>query len=54
VSRDEQMTETRLNDEEFVKAFESCTLPNAEFHHADHVRMAFLYLCRFPPLEAFA
>jgi hypothetical protein len=46
------MTVTRLNDEEFMQAFESCTLPNTEFHHADHVRMAFLYLCRFSPLEA--
>ena len=52
MSKDEQIVMTELKDDEFTRAFESCTLPNAEFHHADHVRMAFLYLCRFSPLEA--
>jgi hypothetical protein len=37
-----------------MEAFESCTLPNDSFHHADHVRMAFLYLEKYPPLEALA
>jgi hypothetical protein len=41
-----------MSDEEFISAFEACTLQNEDFHHADHVRMAFLYLCRFPVLEA--
>ena len=41
-----------MSDEEFINAFESGTLCNQEFHHADHVRMGFLYLCRFPVLEA--
>jgi hypothetical protein len=41
-----------MTDDEFVASFENCTLANACFHHADHVRMAFLYLCRHPPLEA--
>jgi len=31
-----------MTDNEFVKAFEECTL--AEFHHRDHIRMAWLYL----------
>jgi hypothetical protein len=39
-----------VTDEEFIASFEDCSL--AEFHHADHVRMAFLYLCRCPALEA--
>lgn len=39
-----------LTDDEFIRGFEDCTL--APFHHADHVRMAFLYLSRFPALEA--
>jgi len=43
---------SRMTDDEFMIAFEACTLPNEEFHHADHVRMAFLYLCRFSPIEA--
>ncbi len=41
-----------MTDNEFMTAFESCTLGNEEFHHADHARMAFLYLCQFPPIEA--
>ncbi len=32
-----------LSDEEFVRAFESCELPGASFHHADHVRIAWIY-----------
>jgi hypothetical protein len=32
--------------------FEEGRLPAGSFHHAEHVRMAFVYLRRFPPLEA--
>jgi hypothetical protein len=39
-----------MTDDEFIASFEDCSL--AGFHHADHVRMAFLYLCRYPALEA--
>jgi hypothetical protein len=39
-----------MTDDEFISSFEDCSL--AAFHHADHVRMAFLYLCRYPALEA--
>jgi hypothetical protein len=35
-----------------MQAFESCTLPIGSFHHAEHVKMAFLYLQKFAPLEA--
>lgn len=41
-----------MTDQEFMAAFEDCSLRNEDFHHADHVRMAFLYLYRFPVLEA--
>jgi hypothetical protein len=41
-----------MTDHEFVVAFESCALPLDSFHHADHVRMAFVYLKRYPLLEA--
>lgn len=41
-----------MTDDEWIEHFESCTLPNDSFHHADHVKMAFLYLQRYPPLEA--
>jgi hypothetical protein len=41
-----------MTDNELIERFESCTLPNDSFHHADHVKMAFLYLQKFSPLEA--
>jgi hypothetical protein len=41
-----------MTDDEFMANFENCTLANGSFHHADHVKMAFLYVCRYPPLEA--
>jgi hypothetical protein len=34
-----------VSDDELVAGFEACTL--AEFHHADHVRVAWVYLRRF-------
>jgi hypothetical protein len=46
------MTADELTDAEFMAAFENCTLNNESFHHSDHVRMAFLYLSRYPALEA--
>lgn len=47
------MTET-LTGDDFVARFEDCTLPNSAFHHQDHVRLAWIYLRRHPPLEALA
>jgi hypothetical protein len=41
-----------MNDDEFIASFEDCSLAIGSFHHADHVRVAFLYLCRYPALEA--
>jgi hypothetical protein len=41
-----------MSDDEFIASFENATLDNATFHHTDHVRMAFLYLSRYPALEA--
>jgi hypothetical protein len=41
-----------MTDDEFVTRFEDCSLAHDSFHHSDHVRMAFLYLCRYPALEA--
>jgi len=43
-----------VNDVEFVARFEDGTLPNENFHHPDHVRMAWLYLSRYPLLDALA
>jgi len=36
---------------EFIRQFETDTLPG-EFHHAEHVRLAFAYLSELPVLEA--
>ena len=41
-----------LSDDEFIARFEDASLPAESFHHRDHVHMAFLYLCRYPGLEA--
>ncbi len=41
-----------MMDEEFLLAFETCVLPPANFHHVDHVRLAWIYLRRWPALEA--
>ncbi len=35
-----------MSDDEFVGAFEALTLPPAAFRHADHVRLAWIYLGR--------
>ena len=43
-----------MNDEEFIERFEAATLPNAGFHHRDHIRVAWLYLRRYPAIEALA
>jgi hypothetical protein len=41
-----------MTDDEFIARFEDGSLPSEAFHHADHVRMGFLYVCRYPALEA--
>jgi hypothetical protein len=41
-----------VDDREFVAQFEACTLPPAQFHHRNHVRLAWLYLKEAPLLEA--
>jgi hypothetical protein len=39
-------------DDDFIASFENGCLANESFHHSDHVKMAFLFLERYPPLEA--
>ncbi len=41
-----------MTNQELIHHFESATLPEDSFHHADHVRLAFAYLSHYPPLEA--
>ena len=40
-----------MTDQELIAQFESDTLAG-EFHHADHVRLAFAYLSEYPVLQA--
>jgi hypothetical protein len=42
----------RMTDDEFADAFETCQLPNALFHHRDHLRLAWIYLRRYGSAEA--
>jgi len=35
-----------MKDDAFLAAFEACTL--AEFQHRDHIKVAYLYLLRYP------
>lgn len=41
-----------MSDDELVAGFENASLPSESFRHSEHVRVAFLYLCRYSPLEA--
>jgi hypothetical protein len=34
-------------DDEFVSEFEACSYPSGQFRHADHVRLAWIYLRRY-------
>jgi hypothetical protein len=43
--------ETGMTHQEFIRRFETDTLAG-EFHHVDHVRLAFAYLSEYAPLEA--
>jgi hypothetical protein len=41
-----------MTDQELIEQFEDGTLPIESFHHREHVRTAFLYLTKYPVLEA--
>lgn len=41
-----------MTEHEWMEQFENGTMPPGAFHHPEHVKMAFLYLRRYPPLEA--
>jgi len=41
-----------MDDAEFLERFESATLSESQFHHADHVRAAWLLLGLYAPAEA--
>ena len=41
-----------MTNHELIARFEADAVPESEFHHADHVRLAFAYLCEYPALQA--
>jgi hypothetical protein len=41
-----------MTNEELIHCFENNVMPDDSFHHADHVRLAFAYLCQYPVLQA--
>ncbi|MEW6125961.1 MAG: hypothetical protein AB1757_02760 [Acidobacteriota bacterium] len=43
-----------MNDNEFIRQFEDCTLSPDHFHHQNHVRLAWLYLQKYDTLAAVA
>jgi hypothetical protein len=46
------MNKTEPTDQEFVRMFEACELADDNFHHRDHIRLAWIYLERYGELEA--
>ncbi len=43
-----------MTDEEMMKRFAAGTLPATDFHHREHVRLAWLHLKRLPVADALA
>jgi hypothetical protein len=41
-----------VTGDELIERFDRGLAPGDEFHHADHVQLAFAYLGKYPPLEA--
>jgi hypothetical protein len=46
------MLKEEMTGKELIDRFELGTTAEDSFHHADHVRLAFEYLCGYSPLEA--
>lgn len=41
-----------MTDEELMERFEDGSIAADSFHHLEHIRIVFLYLCRYPVVEA--
>ena len=41
-----------MSDRDFVAAIEGCAIAGSDFHHADHIRLAWIYLREHPLIEA--
>ncbi len=46
------MNSFHLKDQDFIEEFETCALSGESFHHQDHIRLAWLYLCRYTLIDA--
>jgi hypothetical protein len=46
------ITHIAMTDAEIIRRFEDGEVAPSEFHHQDHVRLAFAYLCEYPALQA--
>jgi len=41
-----------MTDDQFARAFENCEIAGEDFHHQDHIRLAWIYLKRYGPEDA--
>ncbi len=41
-----------MTHQEIIQRFENDVIAEDSFHHVDHVRLGFAYLCEYPPLPA--
>jgi hypothetical protein len=41
-----------MTDEDMIQRFERDLIPEASFHHTDHVRLVFAYLRKYPAVDA--
>jgi hypothetical protein len=46
------MEQIQMDQAQLIRDFESGANPDVPLHHADHVRLAYEYLCAYPVLQA--
>jgi hypothetical protein len=51
---DVQSGDAPMSDEEFLHQFEDCSLPFENWTHRAHLKVAYLYVCKYPFDEALA
>lgn len=45
-------SQSALTDKEFIRLFESAAWPREEWHHRQHIKVAYLYLRQYPLKDA--
>ncbi|TWT50846.1 hypothetical protein Pla22_35890 [Rubripirellula amarantea] len=48
----DRLKQPMTDDETFLAEFEGCRWPLSRWHHRDHIKLAYLYLCRYSFGEA--